>query len=243
MKAWITAAALLPAALLYATAPRAALAQDPGAAEFAATTLSLTASGEVRTRPDLAVVSLGVRADAPSATAAFSEARGQMAAIVSALHRQDVADADVQTSELNLQAQYAGGDDGAARHLTGYQASNNVSVRLHDLARVGAVIDALVSAGANAVNGVSFELADPTAATDEARRRAVKALQAKADLYAQATGYRLQRLVSLSESGGGYAGPPGPMFAMRRVAPAATPVAAGELSVSVSLSAQYQLVR
>ena len=203
LKSWAVAAALL------AGSPSLAQAQDAGAAAFAATTLNLSAVGEVRTRPDLAVVDLGVQAEARTAAAAFSKERSQLNAVVSVLHGQGVADDDIQTSQLDLQAQYS--DDGKTpRRLSGYRASNAVSVRLHDLARVGAAVDALVDAGADTVNGVSFQLADSTAAEDEARRRAVKALQAKAQLYAQATGYRLQRLVSLSDGTGGYTGPPAP---------------------------------
>ena len=238
MKAWLAATALLSAGWL----PAAALAQDGGAAQFAATTLNLSAQGEVRTPPDLAIVEIGVQADAPSAAAAFAQARAKMVTLVSTLHGRGVADDDVQTSQLTLQAQYANSDDQAPRRLTGYQASNAVSVRLHDLGRVGPVVDALVAAGADAVNGISFQLADPTAAEDEARRRAVKALQAKAELYAEATGYHLKRLVSLSEGASSYAGTPMRVFAMR-TARSSTPVAAGEMTVSVSLNAQYELVR
>ena len=237
MKAWMVAATLL-----WITAVPAAWAQDHGAAEFAATTLNLSAGAEVRVRPDLAVVDLGVQAEGASAAIAFAAARSRMTAIASTLHGRGVADEDVQTAELNLQAQYADGDGHGPRRLTGYEASNTLSVRLHDLGRVGAVVDALVASGANTVNGISFQLADPAAAEDEARRRAVKALQAKAELYAQATGYRLQRLVSLSD-GGGYAQAPHAVFARRAMAQSVTPIAAGELTVSASVSAQYELAR
>ncbi|WP_174300462.1 SIMPL domain-containing protein [Caulobacter sp. S45] len=237
MKAWMTAAALLCLAV-----PAGAWAGDRGTAEFTATTLNLSADGEVRVRPDLAVIDFGVQAEGTTAAAAFAEARRRMTAMVSTLRGQGVADEDVQTAQLNLQAQYADAEGRGPRRLTGYEASNTVSVRLHDLARVGAVVDALVSSGANTVNGISFQLADAEAAGDEARRRAVKALQAKAELYAQATGYRLQRLVSLSD-GGGYAGSPRIVFAKRAMAQATTPIAAGELTVSASLSAQYELAR
>ena len=237
MRAWIAAAALL-----FAVTPSSGQAQEHEAAEFAATTLTLSASGEVRTRPDLAVIDLGVQAEARTAAGAFAQARVQMNAIASALHGQGVAEDDVQTSQLSLQAEYADGDGRRPRLLTGYQASNSVSVRLHDIGRVGALVDAMVGAGANSVNGVSFQLADPSAAEDEARRIAVKALQAKADLYAQATGYRIRRLVSLSE-GGGSSGGPVPMFTVRRMAFRSTSVAGGELTVSASVNAQYELAR
>jgi uncharacterized protein len=219
-----------------------ALAQDDSAAAFRATTLSLSAEGEVRVQPDLAVIALGVRTEGPTAAEALSRNRDRMSPTVAALQAQGVAQADIQTANLSLDPQYF--DDGKSpRRLTGYQASNTVSVRLHDMARVGPVVDALVAAGANQIDSIGFQLADPQPAEDAARREAFKALQAKADLYAQATGYRLQRLVRLSEGGGGFQ--PRVMAAdvMAFGARKATPVEPGELTVRISVSGLYELAR
>ena len=236
----VSAAALLAAATL-CLAPAAALAQDSGpSAEFHATILDLSAEGQVQTAPDLAVLQLGVQTTGPTAASAFSRNRDQMTATVQALKAQGVADRDIQTAGLSLDAQYV--DDGKSpRRLTGYQASNSVSVRLHDLNRVGAVVDALVAAGANHVDGIGFALADPKAAQDQARLSAVKALTAKADLYAQAMGYKVARLVRLSEGGGFSPRPVMAMAAMSRFK--ATPVEPGELTVTADVSAVFELVR
>ena len=217
-----------------------AQAQPSDAAAFAATTLMLSASGEVRVQPDLAVLNLGVEADGGDAAQAFARARSRMAALFAVLHAQGVADTDIQTAGLNLQAQYADAGGKGPPVLTGYRASNTVDVRLRDVGHVGAVVDALVSVGANQVNGVSFQLSNPSVAEDEARRLAVKALQAKAELYAEATGYRVRRLVSLSEGGGS----PGPLYvtAMRRME-ALVPIAPGEGVVSATVSATFELNR
>jgi uncharacterized protein YggE len=105
-------------------------------------------------------------------------------------------------------------------------------------------VDATVSAGANQVGGISFGLADPTAAENAARQAAVKALAAKADLYAQATGYRVLRLVSLSEGGGVTPPQPIPMVAMAaRFEKAETPVAPGEVRVRIDVTGLYELTR
>jgi uncharacterized protein YggE len=105
-------------------------------------------------------------------------------------------------------------------------------------------VDATVSAGANQVNGISFGLADPTTAENAAREQAVKALTAKTDLYARATGYRVLRLVSLSE-GSSYSPPqPVPMMAMSaRFKEADTTVSPGEVRVRVDVSGIYELTR
>ena len=233
--------------LLIATAAAApsAFAQAPAAAEtlFQATTLNLSAYGETRATPDMATISLGVNTEAPTAAGAMQANAAQMNKVIAALKRAGIADKDVQTSNLNLSAQYDYVQNEPPK-LRGYQASNQVAITVRDLAKLGQAVDATVSAGANQVNGISFGLSDPTAAENAARQQAVKALAAKANLYAAATGYKVQRLVSLSE-GGGYTPPaPVPMLAMARFDKAeSTPIAAGEVSVRVDISAVYELGR
>ncbi len=116
---------------------------------------------------------------------------------------------------------------------------------VHDLAKVGALADATVGAGANQLNGIGFSLADPTAAENAAREKAVRALAAKAELYARATGYRLARLVSLSEGAGveGVRPLAVPMAAQARIQGVPTTVAPGELTVRVEISGLYELAR
>ncbi|MBP7817418.1 MAG: SIMPL domain-containing protein [Phenylobacterium sp.] len=245
MKTLVRAGAL---SLLLATtvAAPAALAQTaPPAADsmFRSPTLNLSAYGETRVAPDMATINLGVNTEAPTAAAAMAANATQMNRIFAALRRAGVADKDIQTSGLNLNAQYDYVENNPPR-LRGYQATNQVTVTVHDLARLGSAVDATVSAGANQVNGISFGLNDPTAAENAAREEAVKALSAKANLYARATGYRVGRLVTLSE-GGGYTPPsPMPMMAMARMEKdSSTPVAGGELRVRVDVTALYELTR
>jgi hypothetical protein len=236
-------AGALAAALLCATAG-AALAQPDTAADamFRATTLNISAVGEVRAAPDQASISLGVQTLEPTAAQAMARNADQMTRVIAALKRGGIDAKDIQTSGLGLSAQYAYEQNKPPR-LTGYQASNQVAVTVRDLKRLGPVLDAVVASGANQINGVSFGLSDPQAAEDAARLKAVKALQAKAQLYAGATGYKLSRLVNLSE-GGGYSPPqPGPLYAMRAEAASSTPVEAGEMSVRVDVSGLYELTR
>ncbi len=230
--------ALMLSAAALSAAP-AAFAQD---AQFRATTLNLSAEGEVRLAPDMATITLGVSTQAPTAQAAMAANAGQMTAVTAALRRQGLADRDIQTSNISLNAQYQYAQNEPPK-LTGYQASNQVTIRVNDLARLGPSLDAVVSAGANQVQGISFGLKEPQAAEDQARVKAAKALAAKADLYAGATGYRVGRLISLSESGGYSPGPvmPAPMVAARFAKADATPVSAGELSVRIEVSGQYEL--
>ena len=239
-------AGLLGLALVAAPASVAlAQATPQGAAAdtlFRATTLNLSAYGETRIAPDMATINLGVMVEAKSAAAAMAANARKMTQVLTALKAAGIAAKDIQTSGLNLNAQYAY-EQNLPPRLTGYQAANQVTVAVHDLARLGAAVDAVVGAGANQVNGISFGLADPTAAENAAREQAVKALIAKADLYARATGYRVGRLVSLSE-GGGYSAPqPVPMLRMLKAEAASTPVSPGELNVRIEVTGLYELAR
>ena len=212
---------------------------EDGPAVFAATH-ARAFGGSARTDavPDLATIQVGVHAEAPTASAALAQQRGEMNAVFASLRTQGLTYSDIQTSELSLSPHYVD-EAKSPRRLGSYQASNGVTVRVREIGRVGGVVDALVAAGANEIDGIGFGLSDPGAAEDAARRAALKALQAKADLYAAATGYRIRRLVRLSESGGFQPQPMG-IMAIRRLA---TPVAEGALTVQVSVTAEYELMR
>ncbi|MFN3522067.1 MAG: SIMPL domain-containing protein [Phenylobacterium sp.] len=234
-------------ALLLATAavPAAYAQTEAPAAEsmFRATTLNLAAYGETRVAPDMATITLGVQVEAPSAQEAMQQNARRMTQVIAALKKAGIAERDIQTSNLNLSPQYVYEQNTPPR-LSGYQASNQVTIRVTDLARLGQAVDATVNAGANQIHGISFGLKDPTAAENAAREAAVKALAAKADLYARATGHRIQRLVSLSEGGGYSAPPPMPVMAMARMDKAeSTPVSGGELTVRVDVNGLYELAR
>jgi uncharacterized protein YggE len=240
------AAAVLCAAM--STAGASAYAQSaaaPGLIDaFRATTLNISAFGEVKATPDMATISLGVQTQAPTAAQAMSENAARMNQVTAALKRAGVEAKDIQTSGLSLGAQYAYEPNKPAR-LTGYQASNQVTITVNDLARLGATLDAVVAVGANQVNGISFGLKSPQAAEDAARLKAVQALTAKAQLYAGAAGYRLDRLINLSE-GGGYSPPRPIVFAAARMAAeesAPTPVEPGQLDIRIDINGVYELTK
>jgi len=239
----LLASAALAGALLTAVA-LPAHAQSAQDAAFRATTFNLSAFGETKVVPDLATISLGVQTDAPTAALALSNNAVQMNKVIAALKKAGIAERDIQTSGLNVNPQYVY-EQNQPPKLNGYQASNQVTIQVRDLSRLGQTVDATVNAGATTVGGISFGLQNPQAAEDAARLEAVKAVQAKADLYARATGYKVVRLVSLGE-GGGYSPvpPPMPMYAMaKREMADSSPVSAGELKVRIDVSAVYELTK
>lgn len=236
-----TASLALAGALLASAAALPAYAADDAA--FRATTLNLSASGESKVAPDLATITLGVQTDGATAAGAMSANAAQMTKVIAALKKAGIAERDIQTSNLSVNPQYVYVENNPPK-LTGYQASNQVTVQVRDLAKLGQTVDATVNAGATNVGGISFGLQDPLAAENQARLDAVKALQAKADLYARATGYKIVRLVSLGEGGGYTPQPPMPMYAMaKREMSDSSPVSAGELKVRVDVLATYELAK
>ena len=206
--------------------------------------LNLNASGEVKVAPDMATLTFGVVTEAKTAQEAMAQNATRMTQVAAALRRAGIGERDIQTSGLNLSAQYDYVQNEPPR-LRGYQATNRVTVIINDLDAVGTTADAVVAAGVNQIDGIGFGLKDPKAAEDAARRLAVQALQSKARLYAEALGVSLGGIRSLSEGGGYSPPPPTPIYAMRAEAmdSASTPVSAGELTVRIDITGVYDLGR
>jgi len=214
-----------------------AMAQQPA--------LNLSAYGEVKVAPDQATINFGVVTEAVTAQEAMAQNAQQMTRVVAALRRAGIAERDIQTSGLNLSAQYDYQQNEPPK-LRGYQATNRVTVIINDLTKVGTTADAVVTAGVNQIDGIAFGLKDPKAAEDQARQLAVRALQDKARLYAQALGVELGGVRSLTEGGGFTPEPPRPMYARAMAmdsAGASTPVSAGELTVRIDIAGTYDIGR
>jgi uncharacterized protein YggE len=233
----------LAAALALGSAAAAQSPPDGGDARFAASTLDVSAYGEAKAPPDMATIDLGVTGDAPTAQAALQQTSAAMAKVVAALKSSGIEARDIQTSQIGLQPQYAYAQ-GEAPKLTGYEAANRVTVTVMDLARLGPVVDAVVNAGATNLGEISFGLKSRASAENYARLTAVKALDDKAALLAEAAGYHVKRLVNLTEAASAEAPPPRPMMALQaRQATVATPVETGEMTVRVDVSGEFELTR
>ena len=205
-----TMLALLIAAVVL---PTAAVAQEgtPIARPIAGTRLDISATGSVSRVPDLAIISAGVVTKATTASAAIASNAARMERVRAALKRAGIADRDIQTSSISLNPDYRY-ENNQPPVLTGYQASNNVSIRFRDIRNSGTILDALVAQGANQINGPSLTIDKPETAYDEARGRALAVGRARAELYARSLGMRVARLISVSEAGG-FSRPPMPYAA------------------------------
>jgi uncharacterized protein YggE len=205
------------------------------------TLLDVTATGKTTRVPDLATIRAGVVTQAATAAAALSDNANRMSTVLSALKRAGIQPRDIATANVSLQPQYRY-EDNKPPVITGYQATNNVSIRFRDIAKSGAILDALVAQGANQIDGPNLSLDQPDAALDEARVDAVKRAQARAQLYAKAAGLSVSRILTIAE-GGEIAGPPPPMPVYRMAAPRApdTQVMPGESDVTVTITVRFLL--
>jgi uncharacterized protein YggE len=228
----LLACAALPAAPA-AAQPEAALA--PGA-----TRLMVVATGEARRVPDIATIGAGVVTTAPTAAAALEQNSRQMASVLAALKRAGIADRDIQTSSVSLFPDYR--QDGTTPpQITGYRASNEVSVRFRDVAATGRILDVLVAQGANQINGPNLGIENSDSAMDEARTKALAAARARAELYARALGKRVTRVLDVSE--GSDVSYPRPMMMARAVVQTNSlpPIAPGEQALSATLTVVFEL--
>jgi len=216
-----------------------ALAAGPALAQPAAPrTLTMTGSATAKAAPDMADISAGVTSDAPTAAAALAANSAAMTRLFAALDRAGVGRRNIQTSNFNVSPVYSNPGPGVQPRLTGYRVSNDLHVILEDIARVGATLDALVTAGANQMNGLSFSIREPAPLLAKARADAVADAKLRAQQYAAAAGVTLGPIQSISESGGE---PPRPMYRMAAMAAAPTPIAAGEESVNASVSIVWEI--
>ena len=234
-------APLLLALFLVPGVPMTAHAQTlPAPQASDATLLNISAQAEARRVPDVATLSAGVVTQAVDGNTAMRENAVQMDKVMAAIKAAGIAERDIQTSGINLSPQYRYAENEAPK-ITGYQASNTVSLKVRDITKLGRVLDSLAAQGANQINGPSFEIDQPEPVYDEARLAALKKAQARAETYAKALGLRVRRIVSISESnGGGFR--PMPMMAMARgKAEMDTAVAPGETTLSVSLDVVFEM--
>lgn len=204
------------------------------------TVLEISADGTSTRIPDLAVIQAGVVTQAATAGDAMRQNSTRMATVLAALRRAGIAERDIQTSSVSLSPQYRYAQN-EPPVITGYQASNQVTVRFRDIAKSGAILDALVSQGANNISGPNLTIDKPEAALDEARTAAVATARARAELYAKAAGLRVDRILSISESSAMPVPPRPMMMARMEAASDATQVVAGESELTVSLSVRFVL--
>ncbi len=226
---------------LAAAALACGLAAAPAKAQTALpAAISVTGEARVSVPPDLAEITAGVTSEAKTARDASEANNAAMGRVLLALKGAGIAEKDYQTSRLSLQPQSAPNRVSIGPlQITGYRASNNVTVRLRDVSKVATVIDILVGAGANEIGGINFSVSEASKLLDDARTEAIADARRKAEIYAKAAGVTLGAPLSIEEGGGGQA--PIQFRKMAAAPMAATPIAQGEETLQVSVSVSWAI--
>ncbi len=203
--------------------------------------LSVNGLGQVSAPPDLAVIQAGVQTSAESAGQALRANSTAMAAVLDVLRESGIAERDLQTTNVRVQPEYRHDRNTGQAEMIGYQAGNDVRVRVRDLDRLGELLDALVSAGGNQLHGISFAIDDPAPLLDQARDRAVQDARHRAERYAAAAGVRVGKVLSISESDAAIPRPLMRVMAAEMDMGSAVPIASGEQDINVSVNLVFEL--
>lgn len=233
---------ILPMTIVATAASPAAAAEIQLAAQGPVVELSVTET--VKARPDIATVSAGVTTQAATAVEAMRRNATAMDAVIQRIKSLGIAADDIQTTGIDLGAQYDYDQARQRQVFRGYQASNRVSVILRKAPDTGRMLDALVAAGVTDISGPSFSIDDDTGPRAQARKAAMDKARAQAEDYARWAGYSGVRLLEVSE----LINPGRPIpYDMRVMAVAAeakaTPVEPGLVGASVTVTVTYEMTR
>lgn len=190
-----------PSLLLAATLPFALTAcgdtpLDPRGVERDETLLSVSATGEAETRPDMAVFEAGIETFGNTGKAASSANADKIGELVDALKAAGVPAKDIQTRSVGISRLDWGPRKGQ------YQANNVVAVTVREIDKADAAVTAATEAGANIMSGPQLRMSDPEAAANTAYGNAFKAAEARAKAYADAAGMEITRVLTIRDGGG-----------------------------------------
>ncbi|ODT12172.1 MAG: hypothetical protein ABS35_40865 [Kaistia sp. SCN 65-12] len=202
-------------------------------------TLTVFGDGVATAAPDIAVVTLGVVSEAATAKEALAANATDMTAVIAAITDAGIANKDIATSGLSVNPVYSdpSKDPNGRAQVTGYRVQNQVTVKIRDLAKSGPLLDKVVTAGANRVTGIDFDIDKASALRDEAMKAAIAEARRKAELMAEAAGVKLGPIQSVQTSEGG--GVPIFRTQMAMKADVATPVMGGEQQITANATLVY----
>ncbi len=240
---------LMAALLICAGGARAQIATQvlaPGE-----TLLRVSATGTVKTRPDQITITAGVVSLGRTTREALAANNATIGRMIAAVRASGIEAADVTTSELGLKPRFSkppkgsedDDDESFAAKPIGYTVMNKVKVRMRDLARAGALLSALVDAGANSIDGPDFAVADPKPVKARARAAAMAEAVAEAQNYAEAAHMRIARVLAISDRSDDrdlYSSAQDIVVTGKRTA--ATPIEPGTLDTQATVWADYAMV-
>lgn len=206
----------------------------------------VSGTGKVMAVPDIAVLRLGIEAQESSVSVAQAQANGAMNAVMSALKNSGIAERDIQTQYFNIQRVTRWDEKEGREVVIGYRVTNMVTAKVREMAKVGAIIDAVAVAGGDLtrIDSIGFTVEDPAAYYGEARTKAMTDAASKAGQLAEMAGVKLGKPTYIAEN------TPSPypiyredFYGQAAAAPAMeTPISAGEMEISLNVQVTYAIL-
>jgi uncharacterized protein YggE len=226
------------------TSPPAKATGAGGIYNNQSTGIWVTGDGKVTAVPDVAVLSLGVAAQASTVAQAQGQAAASMNAVVNALKTGGVAEKDIKTQVFNIQQLTRYDDKTQQPVVIGYSVTNTVTVKVRTVTTTGAIIDAVTKAGGDntRINSISFTIDDPTPFESEARQKAMADARAKAKQLADLAGVKLGEPTYINESGGFTPYQTTRINAVPAASESApTPISPGETEITLTVQITYAI--
>jgi uncharacterized protein YggE len=212
------------------------------AAQPVVRTLNVNGAGQVSLTPDLAYIYIGVHDEASTPSDAVDSNKAHTTAVIDAIKNAGVKEKDINTTNFSIWPSQQYGPDGTITGTT-YMVDNTVYVIVRDISSLGSLLDAAITAGANNINSIQFDVADKTDAVKEARAKAVEDAKAQAQELADAAGVTLGDIQNISF----YDNSPVPMYSGKGggggvdMANSSVPIQPGQLNISVSVNILYEI--
>ena len=203
--------------------------------------VTVVGSGQVQGVPDTLTAGVGIEFTAPDVTAAMNQTNDRQQAVINALVGAGLDRKDISTTTVTLEPQYSNPGPNGSATISGYRATNAIQVKIHPTDAASRMLTLIVSTGGDAtrISSVSYSIADDSQLVKDARARAFNDAKTRADQYAQLSGLRLGRVLSISEASGNRPTPGGPLAPPRSMA--AVPLEPGQQTVSFSVTAVWEL--
>lgn len=208
------------------------------------TTLMIAATGEVKATPDLATITAMTSAEGTTAANATADNAKKMTDLLANIRNAGISNDNIETRNINISPRYRYEQNKTPQRI-GYQAQSSIQIRIHDLSRVGSILDKMVQANVEDLEGPNFSLSNSAKAEDEARLQAITTARSRADLYARSVGLRVKRIMMISE---GQLVRPMPLRPMLMAAKSRTanstpetPVISGQQTVTITVNVAFEL--
>ena len=206
-------------------------------------TLTITGNGQVTLVPDIARVNVGVNSREADVTSAVDENNKLAKAITDALVKKGVEVKDIQTANFNVYPIQQYNNMGEQTGVL-YSVDNTLYITVRDLKTLSEVLDAAITAGANQINGISFDINERTEAQNKARDLALKDAENKAKDVAKTVGVSLDEIQSITITNNSYA-QPYPMYGMgggeKMSMDSSVPISAGQIVVTYEVYLVYRI--